>query len=126
MSFPSDRRLHPRVLVEGVTAKVALTGRSRRRRVEVLDLSLDGIRWRDTEPAEVGTVVGVSLRTRRLFGTSIQLEAVIVRREDVPVAAQFLASEARARLDDYLRTLRARSPTADQRQQSVGDGADYE
>ncbi len=109
MSFPADRRLHPRVLVEGVTARVAVRGRSRRhRRVDVFDLSLDGVRWRDTEPVEVGTVVGVSLRTRRLFGTSIHLEAVIVRREDVPVAAQFLASDARALLDDYLRTLRAR------------------
>jgi capsular exopolysaccharide synthesis family protein len=121
MSAAQDRRLQPRCPVPDVAAKVAVVGESRRGRgVELVDLSADGVRWRDTTPLDKGTRIRLTLRTRRFFGGTLQLDAAVVWQDHNGIAARFLDHTDRGGIERYLRRLQARMATAPQ---AEGDSA---
>ena len=94
---PVERRLHSRVAVPGVTARIAMQdGAGRRRRVSLVDLSLDGLCWHDAQPAENGTPVSIALRPHWLLGRTLKLNAVVVRHDATTTAAQFMARHRRS------------------------------
>jgi Mrp family chromosome partitioning ATPase len=86
------------------------------RRVELVDLSREGVRWIDPDASAVqaGERVELVLPARRLFGRTLKLEGVVIRREAAQsfLAARFLPGGDpggdQDRLERYIRRAQAR------------------
>ena len=111
MNLTPERRLQPRIVVAGAPAKVAPDGALRRRRVRLVDLSVDGVCWRGTALA-AGQRVTLSIPTGRFLGSPIRLAGVVVRQAGGDTAAQFLPGDDRARLHAYLQRAQLRMRAA--------------
>ena len=108
-----DRRLHLRVPMQGLGARVtSREAQGGSRRVELVDISQDGVRWVDERPSSLtaGARVGLILPPPRVFSRALELEGIVVRRDRdaCSMAARFVAGPARARLDHYVHRARAR------------------
>ena len=126
MSVQVERRLHARVPLPGVSARISVKDGGRRRRVSLVDLSLDGLCWQDVEPADRGTSISIVIRPRRLFGRALRLDAVIVRHGDTVTAAQFLAVQDRSRLEHYLQGKSHQLAPAARGEKSANDSVPFD
>lgn len=113
MSLP-ERRLNQRLTVPGMSAALIENGSRRSRRVTVIDVSEDGMRWQQRTPIRRGGRIRLVIRTGRFFARTIHLEAIVVRSDADSAAARFLMGPERVELGSFLRarTNAGRQPSA--------------